>query len=115
MEFVRRGNPSKNKDKWQIYSEEMRRNNVPEWYIWSCSQIKYMFPKAHAAAYVLMAVRIAWFKVYKPILFYSSFFSIRATQFEHDVMGSGANAIRNRIKEIERKSPFQQTAKEANL
>lgn len=115
MEFVRRGSPSRNKGKWQEYSEEMRRNNVPEWYIWSCSQIKYMFPKAHAAAYVLMAVRIAWFKVYKAIVFYSSFFSIRATQFEHDVMVSGTNAIRNRIKEIEKKSSFQQTVKEANV
>ncbi len=115
MEFVRRGSPYKNKTRWEEYQAEMRRNNVPEWYIWSCGQIKYMFPKAHAAAYVLMAVRIAWFKVHKPIIFYSSFFSIRATQFEHDTMVSGINGIRNRIKEIEKKTPNQQTEKEANL
>lgn len=115
MEFVRRGLPSKNKTKWEEYEKEMKRNNVPDWYIWSCGEIKYMFPKAHAAAYVLMAIRIAWFKVYQPILFYSSFFSIRATQFEHDTMISGVNAIRNRIKEIEKKPAYLQTDKEVNL
>lgn len=115
MEFVRRGLPSKNKTKWEEYTKEMKRNNVPDWYIWSCGEIKYMFPKAHAAAYVLMAIRIAWFKVYQPILFYSSFFSIRATQFEHDTMVSGVNGIRNRIKEIEKIPTYQQTDKEVNL
>ncbi|NLN50266.1 MAG: PolC-type DNA polymerase III [Acholeplasmataceae bacterium] len=115
MEFVRRGNPSKDKRKWEEYTSEMSRNKVPNWYIWSCSQIKYMFPKAHACAYVLMAVRIAWFKVYHPEIFYSSFFSIRATQFEHETMVSGINAIRNRIKEIERIPLFQQSDKEQNL
>ncbi len=115
MEFVRRGKPSREKQKWEEYSSEMIRNKVPLWYIWACSKIKYMFPKAHASAYVLMAVRIAWFKVYHPKLFYSSFFSIRAVQFEHDVMVSGVNAIRNRIKEIERNPHNRQTDKEQNL
>ncbi len=97
MEFVRKGKPSKDKAKWLDYEQEMRKNNVPEWYIWSASKIKYMFPKAHATAYVIMAMRIAWFKVYKPLLFYSGFFSKRAVQFEYEVMVAGANAIRNKL------------------
>ncbi len=101
MEFVRKGKPAKDKEKWAKYEAEMNRNNVPKWYIWSCSQIKYMFPKAHATAYVLMAMRIAWFKVYHPVLFYSAFFSKRATQFEHETMVAGSNAIRNRIRDLE--------------
>ncbi|HPJ24179.1 MAG TPA: PolC-type DNA polymerase III, partial [Bacillota bacterium] len=64
MEFVRKGKASKNPDKWASYADIMRNSQVPEWYIWSCSKIKYMFPKAHATAYVLMAMRIAWFKLY---------------------------------------------------
>ncbi len=102
MEFVRRGKPSKDKEKWASYAEVMERNGVPKWYIWSCSLIKYMFPKAHAAAYVLMAVRIAWFKVYKPLLFYSAFFSKRADQFDYETMVLGTNAIRNKLQEYGR-------------
>ncbi len=115
MEFVRRGHPAKYKAKWEEYASEMIRNKVPAWYVWSCSQIKYMFPKAHACAYVLMAVRIAWFKVYHPRLFYSAFFSIRSVQFEHDTMASGVNAVRNRIHEIEHKPLYEQTQKEVDL
>src|SRR5690606_8691930 len=63
MEFVRKGKPSKDPKKWLEYESEMRNSGVKEWYIWSASQIKYMFPKAHAIAYVIMAMRIAWFKV----------------------------------------------------
>ncbi len=115
MEFVRRGHPSKFKEKWEEYKIEMKRNNVPDWYIYSASLIKYMFPKAHAAAYVLMAVRIAWFKVHHPKIFYSTFFSIRANHFEHETMVSGAIAIRNRIKDITEKSGFYPSALEAAL
>ncbi|WP_264229957.1 PolC-type DNA polymerase III [Acholeplasma laidlawii] len=97
MEFVRKGKPSSNPKKWAEYENEMKASKIPDWYIWSASQIKYMFPKAHATAYVIMAMRIAWFKVYSPLLFYSSFFSKRAVQFEHDIMVAGTNAIRNRI------------------
>ena len=100
MEFVRRGKASKDPAGWEEHKKYMREFNIPEWYIWSCEQIKYMFPKAHATAYVLMAMRIAWFKVYKPILFYSAYFSIRANQFDPRVMTSGANAIANKINEI---------------
>ena len=115
MEFVRKGKPITQKSQWLQYAEEMRRNKVPEWYIWSCSKIKYMFPKAHAAAYVLSAVRIAWFKVYSPLLFYSAFFSKRATQFEHDILTSSVNAVRNRIKELETINIKQLTVKEEDL
>ncbi len=113
MEFVRKGKPSKDKAKWLDYEQEMRKNNVPEWYIWSCSQIKYMFPKAHATAYVIMAMRIAWFKVYKPLLFYSGFFSKRAVQFDYEVMVAGANAIRNKLISINEQ--FNLKVKDENL
>lgn len=115
MEFVRRGLPSRNKEKWEEYAAEMRRNKVPAWYIWSAGKIKYLFPKAHACAYVLMAVRIAWFKVYKPLLFYSAFFSKRAVQFDHDNMVLGKNAVRNKIKELENIPSYQQTVKDVDL
>ncbi len=95
MESVRKGKGLK--EEW---IEEMRKHNVPDWYIDSCQKIKYMFPKAHAAAYVLMAVRIAYFKVYHPIEFYASYFSIRAGDFELDTMIKGSEAIRERIEEI---------------
>ncbi len=81
MEFVRKGKAATKADPvvWDEYTKILRENKIPEWYIWSCEKIAYMFPKAHAVAYVLMAIRIAWFKIYKPMLFYSAFFSIRAT------------------------------------
>ncbi|QXE03130.1 PolC-type DNA polymerase III [Terribacillus sp. DMT04] len=98
MEFVRKGKGLQ--DEW---IEEMKKNNVPDWYIDSCLKIKYMFPKAHAAAYVLMAVRIAYFKVHHPILFYAAYFSVRASDFELDTMVKGSDAIRQRINEINQK------------
>ena len=97
MEFVRKGKAKKDKDGWANHVQYMREHGVPEWYIWSCGQIKYMFPKAHATAYVLMALRIAWFKVHKPLLFYSGFFSKRVDAFEIKTMCSDANTIRNRV------------------
>ena len=81
----------------------MLKYNVPKWYIDSCKAIKYMFPKAHAAAYVIMALRIAWFKVYKPLYYYSAFFSRRANQFDVVVMASGYSAIKLKVKELEEK------------
>ena len=102
MEYVRKGKAAKgeNPAKWAKFVETMQEKNIPQWYYWSCERIKYMFPKAHAVAYVLMAVRIAWFKVYKPILFYSAFFSVRASQFEPEYMLAGIEAINRRISEI---------------
>ncbi|MFD1387901.1 PolC-type DNA polymerase III [Oceanobacillus oncorhynchi subsp. oncorhynchi] len=109
MEFVRKGKGLK--DEW---IEEMKKNNVPDWYIESCKKIKYMFPKAHAAAYVLMAVRIAYFKVHHPILFYAAYFTVRADDFELDTMIKGSDAIRKRMEEINYKGN-DASPKEKNL
>ncbi|MFD1360370.1 PolC-type DNA polymerase III [Lentibacillus salinarum] len=95
MEYVRKGRGLK--DEW---IDEMKKHDVPDWYIESCKKIKYMFPKAHAAAYVLMAVRIAYFKVHYPIYFYAAYFSVRAGDFELDTMIRGSSAIRQRIESI---------------
>jgi DNA polymerase-3 subunit alpha (Gram-positive type) len=98
MESVRKGR--KLKPEWE---EVMREKGVPEWYIGSCNKIAYMFPKAHAAAYVVMALRIAWFKVYEPLAYYSSFFSIKAKAFDPDAMLAGDAAVIARIAEIRAK------------
>lgn len=95
MEHVRKG-----KGLTEEWIAEMQKHGVPDWYIDSCQKIKYMFPKAHAAAYVLMAVRIAYFKVYYPIEFYASYFTVRADDFELDTMIKGSSAIRERIEQI---------------
>ncbi len=114
MEFVRKGMASKVPDGWKEFEEEMRKHHIPEWYIWSCGQIKYMFPKAHATAYVLMAIRIAWFKVHHPIYYYCAYFSKRADVFEIETMMKGPDAIRKRLDEIDEKG-FEATPKEKNL
>ncbi|MGE6378097.1 PolC-type DNA polymerase III [Peribacillus muralis] len=95
MESVRKG-----KGLSEEFEEEMRKNEVPEWYIDSCKKIKYMFPKAHAAAYVLMAVRIAYFKVHLPLLYYAAYFTVRADDFEIDAMTRGSQAIKGKMEEI---------------
>lgn len=109
MESVRKGRGLK--DEWIT---EMKANGVPDWYVQSCQKIKYMFPKAHAAAYVLMAVRIAYFKVYYPILFYATYFSVRADDFEIDTMIRGSDTLRKRINEIKAKGN-DATPKEKNV
>lgn len=109
MESVRKGRGLK--DEWIV---EMKEKGVPNWYIESCQKIKYMFPKAHAAAYVLMAVRIAYFKVYYPILFYAAYFSVRANDFEIDTMIRGSEALRKRINEIKEKGN-EASSKERNV
>jgi len=100
MEFVRKGKAAKDPEKWLRYADLMEQNHVPKWYIWSCSKIKYMFPKAHATAYVLMALRIAWFKLYKPIFFYAAYFSKRATAFDVDVLIQNEVGIINKMNDI---------------
>ena len=96
MEFVRKGKGLK--EEW---IKEMKACNVPDWFIESCLKIKYMFPKAHAVAYVMMAVRIAWFKVHEPLAFYATFFSIRAKAFDAEYCCAGMDAVKQKIREIE--------------
>ena len=95
MEKVRKGKGLNEED-----IQYMREHDVPDWYIWSCQQIKYMFPKAHATAYVLMAVRIAYFKVYYPIYFYASYFTVRADDFDISLVVNGSHAVRKKIEDI---------------
>ncbi len=101
MELVRKGKALKDPEKWKGYVEMMRENNVPEWYIKSCEKIKYMFPKAHAAAYVTNAFRIAWFKVHQPQAYYAAYFTIRADEFDSDIMCYGKEKVLNKMKEID--------------
>ena len=98
MEDVRKGKGVK-----EEYQKAMREKNVPEWYIESCQKIKYMFPKAHAVAYVMMAYRIAYCKVHYPKEFYAAYFSIRADDFDADLILQGPEVIRTTIKQIEQK------------
>ena len=101
METVRKGKALKDPAKWAEYEELMRDHDVPEWYIDSCKKIKYMFPKAHAAAYVMMAFRIAWFKVHMPLAYYAAYFSIRAKAFDAEFMINGKEKVKEKMKEIE--------------
>jgi len=101
MELVRKGKALSNPEKWAEYEALMREHKVPEWYIDSCRKIKYMFPKAHAAAYVMMAFRIAWFKVHIPQAYYAAYFTIRAKAFEAEFMIFGKEKVKAKMKEIE--------------
>ncbi|HES7352693.1 TPA: PolC-type DNA polymerase III, partial [Streptococcus pyogenes] len=101
MERVRKGLWLKiSEEERNGYIDAMRENNVPDWYIESCGKIKYMFPKAHAAAYVLMALRVAYFKVHHPIMYYCAYFSIRAKAFELKTMSGGLDAVKARMEDI---------------
>ena len=101
METVRKGKALKDPEKWAEYVDLMKEHNVPDWYIKSCEKIKYMFPKAHAAAYVTNAFRIAWFKVHQPLAYYASYFSIRADEFDSECMIFGKEKVKNKMKEID--------------
>ncbi|WP_124975333.1 PolC-type DNA polymerase III [Ligilactobacillus salitolerans] len=109
MEHVRKGRGIP--DDWQ---EQMRQADVPEWYIGACLKIKYMFPKAHAAAYVLMALRIAYFKVYLPLIYYAAYFSVRADDFDLVSMVHGKESVKSAMQEINSKGNDAST-KEKNL
>ncbi len=105
MEAVRKGMVAKGKcDKWDEWKKDMEEHNVPDWYIWSCEKIKYMFPKAHAAAYVMMAWRIAYCKVFYPLAYYAAFFSIRAKAFNYEVMCMGKERLSHYMEDYERRS-----------
>ena len=113
MEFVRKGKASKDPETWKIWDKEMRDAGIEDWFIDSCRKIKYMFPKAHAAAYVISAFRIAYFKVHYPLLYYAAYFSIRCDDFDVESMIKGETAIRAKIEEIQNKG-FEATNKESN-
>ena len=111
MEFVRKGKASKDPETWQQHKKTMEDANIPKWFIDSCQKIKYMFPKAHAAAYVISAFRIAWYKVHMPVYFYSSWYSSKATDVDLDAMVKGYSAIKARIEDIQEKG-YEATNKE---
>ena len=116
MEKVRKGIVAKGKcDKWPEWKQDMLDHNVPDWYIWSCEKIKYMFPKAHAVAYVMMAWRVAYFKIYYPLAYYAAFFAIRATAFDYGIMCRGRENLDRNIEELKKKDKNDMTAKEAGL
>ncbi|WP_026342276.1 PolC-type DNA polymerase III [Paenibacillus fonticola] len=108
-ESVRKG-----KGLTQEWIDEMKRCKVPQWYIDSCLKIQYMFPKAHAAAYVISAVRTAYFKLYHPIEYYATYFSVRGEDFDIELFCQGYEAIYRKIEEIEQKG-FQALPKERNM
>jgi DNA polymerase-3 subunit alpha (Gram-positive type) len=103
MEAVRKGVIHKGKSWPEGIEEEMREHGIPDWYIESCRKIKYLFPKAHAVAYVMMAFRIAWFKVHKPLAFYATYFSIRAKAVDATCMCLGMDTVKAKMKEIKNK------------
>jgi len=114
MEFVRKGKPSKEKEQWDEYKKLMQEKGIDEWYIGTCGKIKYMFPKAHATAYVMMGYRVAWFKIYYPIEYYSTYFSVRGSDYDIETMIEGYDAIKNKIFEINNKG-YEATNKEISI
>jgi len=113
MEFVRKGKPSKDPEGWEKFSNLMKEHNVAEWYIESCRRIKYMFPKGHAVAYVMMAMRIAYFKVHYPLAFYAAYLSRKAEDFDFDIMGNPESA-KNHL-EVLSKEPKLDVKKKAEM
>ena len=101
METVRKGKALKDPEKWAEYVKIMKEHDVPDWYISSCEKIKYMFPKAHAAAYVTNAFRIAWFKVHIPKAYYTAYYSIRADEFDSEWMIYGKEKVKEKMKIID--------------
>ena len=105
MERVRKGTVAKGKCKeWPEYKKDMAEHGVPDWYIGSCEKIKYMFPKAHAAAYVMMAYRIAYCKVNYPLAYYAAYFSIRASAFSYELMCQGREKLEFYLRDYKKRS-----------
>ncbi len=100
MEFVRKGNASRDKEGWQQWVKVLEDHHIASWYIDSCAKIQYMFPKAHATAYVLSAVRVAWWKLYYPLEYYAVYFTTRCDAFEIETMVQGKAAVLKRHEEL---------------
>lgn len=119
MEKVRKGAVAKKKvAEWPEWKQEMLSHGVPDWYVWSCEQIKYMFPKAHAAAYVMMAWRIAYYKINYPLAYYAAYFSIRASAFSYEMMCRGKDVLNEYITEYRKMSEdgnVKMTSKQDNV
>ena len=116
-ETVRKGLVAKgkvSKEDWEAMEDDMRKVNVPEWYIKSCYKIKYMFPKAHAAAYVTAAIRVAWYKVYKPLEFYCAYFTARPEDVDVPTILQGHEAVKKYIRDIKAKGK-EATKKELDV
>lgn len=116
-ETVRKGLVAKGKvpkEDWKKMEDDMRAVNVPEWYIESCGKIKYMFPKAHAAAYVTAAIRVGWYKVYKPIEFYCAYFTARPDDVDVETILKGKDAVKAYIRNIKQKGK-EATKKELDV
>jgi DNA polymerase-3 subunit alpha (Gram-positive type) len=117
-EFVRKNLGNKNQikfpDKWEKYATQMKESKVPDWYIASTKKIQYLFPKAHATAYVMMAYRVAWFKVYHPIIYYAAYFSKRCFDFDVESMIKGSEIIKRKMTEIALKG-YDATNKEKDV
>jgi DNA polymerase-3 subunit alpha (Gram-positive type) len=109
MEAVRKG-----KGLTPEWEAAMRESNVPQWYLDSCKKIKYMFPKAHAAAYVMSAIRLGWYKVYYPLEFYAAFFTVAPSGFDSQIVLRGKDFVLQTIKEIEAKG-YDATQKETEM
>lgn len=114
MEFVRKGKASKDPETWAKHKEAMEKAGIEAWFIDSCGKIKYMFPKAHAAAYVTSAFRIAYFKVHYPAIYYATYFSTRFDDFDLETMIKGYDAIRAKMNEIINKG-YNATNKESSV
>ncbi len=113
-EFIRKGKTHKEAEKWAEYKDILKEYNVPNWYISSCEKIKYMFPKAHASAYVINGFRVAYYKLYFPLEYYCVYLSIRKSDFDIDSMVNGQNSVKHMLSEIKEKG-FNASDKELNI
>ncbi|MCI9110884.1 MAG: PolC-type DNA polymerase III [Bacilli bacterium] len=114
MEFVRKGKASKIPEEWALHKKDLQEAGIDDWYIDSCEKIKYMFPKAHAVAYVINAFRLAYFKVHRPGVYYYSQFSVEYTDFDIEAMIKGYETVKMKMEEISDKG-YAATNKESNI